>query len=206
MLEPDRQPQCDRYFLMRQGVHVSALKNIFLDPRAPSSRYWNAHARGRTWVFRQEAPSAMSKQIRARNASASDDQLKPYSCLICRQRKVKCDRRSPCVNCVKAGSSCSFVPPVRGKRKRTKPVPEGMHAKLQRYEGMLKEYGAKLNRQSDDDDDDDEEGSDVETPATSAAATNPSPFQVEDAGQPASTPVTNPKLVVKEGSSRYFEK
>lgn len=76
-----------------------------------------------------------------------------------------------------------------------------MHAKLRRYEDMLKGYGAKLDPQSDDDAD-----SDGETPASSAPATNPSPFQVDDARQPAATPATKPKLVVKEGSSRYFEK
>lgn len=82
----------------------------------------------------------------------SPGQLQRFSCLICRQRKVKCDRRDPCSNCVRAGQECSFVAPVRGKRKRTKPVQEGLHAKLRRYEGILKAQGATL----DEDDDIDE--------------------------------------------------
>lgn len=82
----------------------------------------------------------------------SPGQLQPFSCLICRQRKVKCDRRDPCSNCVRANQECSFVAPVRGKRKRTKPVQEGLHAKLRRYEEILKAQGATL----DEDDDIDE--------------------------------------------------
>ncbi|KAJ5195353.1 C6 transcription factor [Penicillium cinerascens] len=71
-------------------------------------------------------------------------QLQRFSCLACRQRKVKCDRRDPCSHCIKASRECSFVVPVRGKRKSTKPVKEGLHARARRYEEMLKSYGAKI--------------------------------------------------------------
>ncbi|KAB8228296.1 uncharacterized protein BDW43DRAFT_323019 [Aspergillus alliaceus] len=75
--------------------------------------------------------------------------FKSYSCLTCRQRKVKCDRRTPCSNCVKAEKQCSFIPPVRGKRKRTKPPREGLHAKLKRYEELLRSYGVKVEPSDD---------------------------------------------------------
>lgn len=77
--------------------------------------------------------------------------LRQFSCLICRQRKVKCDRHEPCANCVKAETRCTFVAPVRGKRqkksqnKKLKPVREGLHAKLRRYERMLEKYGETLD-------------------------------------------------------------
>jgi hypothetical protein len=82
--------------------------------------------------------------------------LKSYSCLICRQRKIKCDRHNPCSNCVKARRQCSFIPPVRGKRPKTKAPREGLHAKLRRYEALLKSYGAQIenteyNEESDED-------------------------------------------------------
>ncbi|KAK7423570.1 hypothetical protein QQX98_001028 [Neonectria punicea] len=46
-------------------------------------------------------------------SSASDPGLKIWSCVICRRRKVKCDRRDPCSNCVRAGIECHF--PVTGR-------------------------------------------------------------------------------------------
>ncbi|KAE8356385.1 hypothetical protein BDV28DRAFT_145261 [Aspergillus coremiiformis] len=41
------------------------------------------------------------------------DDLKNYSSLACRQRKIKCDRRTLCSNCVKTEKPCSFIPPAR---------------------------------------------------------------------------------------------
>lgn len=79
----------------------------------------------------------------------SPDQLQRFSCLLCRQRKVKCDRRDPCCNCARANQECSFVAPIRGKRKRTKPVQEGLHAKLRRYEEILKSQGVTLDGDDD---------------------------------------------------------
>lgn len=77
--------------------------------------------------------------------SSSSRPLREYSCLICRQRKVKCDRLDPCSNCVKAEAECSFIAPVRGKRKSKKPTHEGLHAKLRRYERMLEKHGERLH-------------------------------------------------------------
>lgn len=34
--------------------------------------------------------------------------LNPRSCTVCRRRKVKCDKKMPCGNCVKAGNDCVF--------------------------------------------------------------------------------------------------
>ncbi|KAE8386135.1 putative fungal-specific transcription factor [Aspergillus alliaceus] len=121
------------------------------------------------------------------NKSSGSEQvnLKNYSCLACRQRKIKCDRRTPCSNCVKAEKTCSFFPPVRGKRRRTKPPREGLHAKLKRYEELLKSYGAKIEPSEDTDDSD---SADVE---------------MEDEKE---LEETQPKLITQEGTSRYFDR
>ncbi|KAK5636833.1 hypothetical protein RRF57_012546 [Xylaria bambusicola] len=42
------------------------------------------------------------------------------SCILCRQRKVKCDRRQPCSNCVKAGSNCVHPPGAGRAAKRSR--------------------------------------------------------------------------------------
>ncbi|KAE8381180.1 fungal-specific transcription factor domain-containing protein [Aspergillus bertholletiae] len=120
---------------------------------------------------------------------------KNYSCLNCRQRKVKCDRCSPCSNCVKAEKKCSFIPPVRGKRQRTKPPREGLHAKLKRYEELLKSYGANLEQSGDCD-------------SESETASQPDVELDEDAVPSSGRPnieEAKPKLVIDKGSSIYFD-
>ncbi|KAE8359502.1 fungal-specific transcription factor domain-containing protein [Aspergillus caelatus] len=125
------------------------------------------------------------------------DNLKTYSCLTCRQRKVKCDRCTPCSNCIKAEKQCSFIPPVRGKRKRTKPPRESLHAKLKRYEELLKSYGAKFEPSGDFDD------------SESETASQPDDVQMdEEAVPPSQRPnlgETKPRLIIDKGTSRYFD-
>lgn len=123
--------------------------------------------------------------------STDGGNLKSYSCLTCRQRKVKCDRRAPCCNCVKADKQCSFIPPARGKRKRTKPPREGLHAKLERYEKLLSLHGIKSEPS------DDLDASHSETDA----------WRDEDAHAVVTTiEETKPKLIIREGISRYFDR
>ncbi|KAI1098360.1 putative C6 transcription factor [Jackrogersella minutella] len=130
----------------------------------------------------------------------SEDGLKNYSCLICRQRKVKCDRHTPCSNCVKAEKQCSFIPPVRGKRKRTRPRREGLHARLKRYEDLLKSFGANVEPSEELDDSDSETASrpDVEMDRNGEPQNKSQrdPFGLEE---------SKPKLITKEGTSSYFE-
>lgn len=127
--------------------------------------------------------------------------LKSYSCLTCRQRKVKCDRRTPCSNCIKSEKQCGFTPPVRGKRKRTKPPRESLHAKLKRYEELLKLYGAKVELSEAFDDSDSETVSqpdvDMDEDSLSRRKSRSEPIELEE---------TKPKLITKEGTSRYFDR
>lgn len=45
--------------------------------------------------------------------------LNPRSCTLCRRRRVRCNRRLPCNNCIKAQVDCSFPPSGRN------PLPSG---------------------------------------------------------------------------------
>jgi hypothetical protein len=130
--------------------------------------------------------------------SRPDIDLKSYSCLTCRQRKIKCDRHNPCSNCVKAARQCSFIPPVRGKRKRTKAPKEGLHAKLRRYEELLKSYGAKIEPSEYDGDSDSE---------TLGKVSQPDVDMTEDEDEDAEfRSRTDRGSFSKEGSSRDFER
>jgi Fungal Zn(2)-Cys(6) binuclear cluster domain len=70
--------------------------------------------------------------------------LRVHSCVLCQQRKVKCDRKNPCSGCVKAGVECVSSAPAPPRRRKRKLPDVDLHAKLKRYEELLKSYGAKF--------------------------------------------------------------
>ncbi|KAJ5120045.1 hypothetical protein N7448_010714 [Penicillium atrosanguineum] len=43
---------------------------------------------------------------------------KPYSCVVCHNRKVKCDRNEPCSNCAKSKAECIYRPPPPPRRRK----------------------------------------------------------------------------------------
>ncbi|KAI1462754.1 fungal-specific transcription factor domain-containing protein [Annulohypoxylon moriforme] len=63
-----------------------------------------------TSVFRAQPTEGLQRKIQKRNRP-------PVSCLLCRTRKVKCDRQQPCERCVKSGEAnfCEYAP--RASRK-----------------------------------------------------------------------------------------
>src|ERR1700743_1101802 len=123
-----------------------------------------------------------------------------FSCFICRQRKVKCDRGHPCSNCVKAAEKCSYIAPVRGKRRISKPAKEGLHAKLKRYERLLESHGL------------DPEVSTNGPPSDRRAVSVADAEMAEDSEPPTKPPApgvrfekSKPTLVSQDGSSIDFE-
>jgi hypothetical protein len=127
--------------------------------------------------------------------------LKPFACLLCRQRKVKCDRNEPCANCVKAKTACSFVPPAPSRRRIKKPPKEGLHARLSRYERILKSHGAKIDA----------------TEMQSTADESPVEGELENIPDDDITEISRssssfkdksklPKLVSRRDKSRYLDK
>ncbi|KAJ6032245.1 hypothetical protein N7540_002977 [Penicillium herquei] len=48
----------------------------------------------------------------------SSESLKPYSCVVCHKRKVKCDRKEPCSRCAKAEVECIYCPPAPPRRRK----------------------------------------------------------------------------------------
>ncbi|KAF2761141.1 C6 transcription factor [Pseudovirgaria hyperparasitica] len=135
-----------------------------------------------------------------------------FSCLLCRQRKVKCNKQSPCSNCIKAEKPCNFIAPVRGTRKKIKPPKEGLHAKLQRYEELLKSYGAKIEASDEDHQTDAETVAQSEDFEMVEAPQHQSVTQASPSAHSRRSPERRPeafehgpKLVTKNGTSRYFD-
>ncbi|RWA03320.1 hypothetical protein EKO27_g11785 [Xylaria grammica] len=73
-----------------------------------------------TTVFRAQPTEGAQRKIQKRNRP-------PVSCLLCRTRKVKCDRQQPCERCIKSGEAnfCEYAPRAarkpRGSEPRTQP-------------------------------------------------------------------------------------
>lgn len=60
-------------------------------------------------------PSETAANGESLGASGS---LKPYSCVVCHNRKVKCDRNEPCSNCAKSKVECIYRPPPPPRRRK----------------------------------------------------------------------------------------
>ncbi|KAF3061635.1 hypothetical protein GL218_03348 [Daldinia childiae] len=68
-----------------------------------------------------------------------------HSCVLCQQRKVRCDKNKPCSNCLKANVECRVVPP-QPPRRRKKRVPErDLVERLRKYEALLAQNGIEFD-------------------------------------------------------------
>lgn len=81
------------------------------------------------------------------NAPASSHHLPESqglrSCVTCRRRKVRCNKRCPCSNCTRAGIECIFPPPGRAPRKAKRPQDAELLSRLKRLEGVIEHLSEK---------------------------------------------------------------
>lgn len=68
----------------------------------------------------------------------------PRSCITCRRRKVKCDKKQPCSNCLRAKIECIFPGPGRAPRKSRKPPDAELLDRLRRLEGVVQNLNAQV--------------------------------------------------------------
>jgi hypothetical protein len=73
-----------------------------------------------------------------------------HSCVLCQQRKVRCDKQKPCANCVKAQVECRVVPPQPPRRRRKKPHERELIDRLKKYESLLAQHGVNFEPIADD--------------------------------------------------------
>ncbi|KAF1732815.1 Bikaverin cluster transcription factor bik5 [Beauveria bassiana] len=148
-------------------------------------------------------------------AVSANDSAKTFSCLVCRQRKVRCDHAQPCSNCKRAKIDCEYVAPMRGKRKRSQPSQpsrETMHAKLRRYEDMLKTRGVDGAEHTSTAPATCEDALSESNETTKSPTSSSLPTPRDEAAPPmgfryglVKTPRSGPRLISKEGNSRYYE-
>lgn len=68
-----------------------------------------------------------------------------HSCILCQQRKVRCDRQKPCSNCIKARAECVPSPPTLPRRRRRKLAETDIAGRLKRAEQLLRSHGVKID-------------------------------------------------------------
>ena len=90
------------------------------------------------------ADNRVSKSSASGSPAGSGSNLNPRSCVTCRRRKVKCDKKQPCANCVRAHIECIFPSPGRAPRKPRKPQDSELIDRLKRLEGILSGLGVQV--------------------------------------------------------------
>lgn len=88
-------------------------------------------------------------RIHKANASTSlspisNTGLNPRSCVTCRRRKVKCDKKPKCTNCVKGNIECTYPSPGRAPRKPRKPQDSELLERLRKLEGVVQMLGTAV--------------------------------------------------------------
>ncbi|KAF6834609.1 fungal specific transcription factor domain-containing protein (C6 zinc finger protein) [Colletotrichum plurivorum] len=118
---------------------------------------------------------------------SSSRSSRPLACVLCQRRKVKCDRKYPCANCIKSKATCSPSIPAP-IRKRRRPNAE-LQARLARCEELLAKYAAASKEPLDH----------TSTAPPTQAATIPLYENSQMNWKPAG------KLVVEDGSVRFMD-
>ncbi|KAK4165247.1 putative transcriptional regulatory protein [Cladorrhinum sp. PSN259] len=67
-----------------------------------------------------------------------------HSCVLCQQRKVRCDKQKPCANCIKANVECRVVPPQPPRRRKKKPHERDLIERLRKYEALMSQAGVNF--------------------------------------------------------------
>jgi hypothetical protein len=85
-------------------------------------------------------PESMDPASQQQRAAARQHRV--LACVLCQQRKIRCDRTFPCSNCTKHNARCVPATQTRPRRKR---FPEReLLDRLRHYEALLRENKVKF--------------------------------------------------------------
>jgi hypothetical protein len=143
--------------------------------------------------------SAAKSNEEAKSSPPSAPHLNPRSCVTCRRRKVRCDKKHPCSNCTKAGIECIFPGPGRAPRKSRKPADTELLARLRRLEGVVQNLGAHV------DEDGNPQSPNLESGRNSTSEEHRNSYCDADPKKPRKKNIEKEfgRLVIDEGRSRY---
>lgn len=125
----------------------------------------------------------------------------PRSCVTCRRRKVKCDKKQPCSNCARAKIECVFPGPGRAPRKSRKPPDGELMERLRRLEGVVQTLNAQVEEHEQEAADRERRGSSADCCPRGPGNDSPS-VAVDNSVEGLETRFG--RLVVDQGRSRYI--
>ncbi|OJZ92940.1 hypothetical protein ASPFODRAFT_56471 [Aspergillus luchuensis CBS 106.47] len=93
--------------------------------------------------------SAISPMPQSLADASSPLQTYARTCSSCRQRKIKCDRQRPCINCSRSGVECIY-PPGRGRapKRPRNAVNAQLSHRLTRLESIIRSFEYHANQGS----------------------------------------------------------
>ena len=145
----------------------------------------------------------MSAESPSSPGSNAGDAVEKWACSICSSRKVKCDRRKPCKNCVQRGDECIYKAPPPPKRRKRKALDADLLEKIERHERLLN--GLEISGESPSSDRASGQSTSRYDPSsvatTSRSEDNPNPQRDSQ-----KTPDDRVAIIVTQGKeSRYME-
>lgn len=131
-----------------------------------------------------------------------DQSPKTFSCVRCFERKVKCDKQSPCSNCMKSKAECNFRIPPPSRRRRKKPHDEVLLARLKHCEDLLRSKGVDINSPASSN----PQSLEYASRSTDGTSTIPSPEVGSTPRGASCVPFAKPgQLIIEHGKSRFIE-
>ena len=131
--------------------------------------------------------------------SRSQKPHRVLACTLCQQRKVKCDRKYPCANCIKSRAECI---PTQAPRRRRRRFPEReLLERLRKYESLLRQNNIQFEPLHGD------SAGGKESPNVESQNSNAERNRMTDWPSPSSTAyserVHEPKYVLSKQLSRH---
>ncbi|KAI5457493.1 fungal-specific transcription factor domain-containing protein [Mariannaea sp. PMI_226] len=129
---------------------------------------------------------------------------KILACVLCQQRKIKCDKGAPCSNCEKIGARCTPSTPAPARKKRR--TNRDLRERLAKCEALLKQYGPLPTTNGAD-----TSGSSpsVDYAGSGDGSLLQSPLQIQSQGPDDNSrnPIWMPmgKVIVEDGSMKYSD-
>ncbi|KAJ5692287.1 hypothetical protein N7462_001710 [Penicillium macrosclerotiorum] len=118
-------------------------------PAASSSTSASAIAAGSASIPEKDARVPTGRDQPPTSKQTPARAPKPRSCIVCRSRKVRCDKQSPCSNCRRANIACIFPPtdrPPRWTRRLERPLTDDAMERIRTLENLVRDLTAQLEQ------------------------------------------------------------
>lgn len=149
-------------------------------------------------------PSRSVAEAFQRPAVEVPQPLQAHNCVLCQQRKVKCDRLIPCTSCKRHRVGCVPSAPALPRRRKRKLREDELRAKVTKYEEILKGCGKELVGGGDVSNVD-VNGNGLSKLPKIAKRRNLTPSTV-DIATPPSKDIERGQMIFENGMSKFLDK